>query len=74
MTVSAVVIAMIGKALISGVPMTRACVSRPLPEGMPELARMTAGTVTARISGGCTIGLNRLCLRTAAIAATAPTR
>lgn len=73
-TVSAVVIAMIGNALINGVLIASTFARVSLPDGSPEPVSTITGTVPARINGGCTIGPNRLRLRTAAIAATEPTR
>lgn len=71
-SVSPVVAAIVGKPLISGVPTASTFASVSLPAGTPEPNSTTVGTVTARMSGGWTIGANRLALRTPATAATEP--
>ena len=63
--------AIVGKPLISGCAMASAVEKVSPPAGVPENSN-AAGTVTARISGGCTIGPNRLRRCTAATAPTAP--
>ena len=69
-----VVIAIVGKPLISGVPIASAFVSMSLFAGSPETSSTTPGTVIPRISGGCTIGPNKLRRWTAHTATTAPTK
>lgn len=73
-TVNPVVMAMIGNALINGVLMARILARVSLPDGSPEAVSTSVGTVTARTSGGATMGPNKFPLRTAAMAATEPTR
>ena len=66
--------AMVGNPLINGVLTARALASVSLPEGSSDPSSTTVGTVSARISGGCTIGPKRPRRRTAQIAPTAPTK
>lgn len=70
--VQPVVTAMVGNPLISGVPMASALLSMSLFSGIPDTNSTTPGTVIPRMSGGCTIGPNRLRRCTAHTAATAP--
>jgi hypothetical protein len=72
--VKPVVIAIVGNPLISGVPTASAFARVSLLAGSPETSSTTLGTVSARISGGCTIGPKRLRRWTAQIAATEPTK
>ncbi len=65
---------MVGKPLISGVPTASALPKVSLLAGVPETSSTTAGTVTARTSGGCTMGPNRLRRWTAQTAPTEPTK
>ena len=73
-SVRPVVMAIVGNPLISGVPTASAFASVSLFAGRPETSSTTPGTVIARISGGCTIGPNRLRRWTAQTAAIAPTK
>ncbi|ASR37975.1 hypothetical protein BAY61_26515 [Prauserella marina] len=66
--------AIIGKALISGVPMARAFARVSLPAGSSSPSKTTIGTMIARINGGCTIGPNRFLRLTTTTAATETTR
>lgn len=59
-SVKPVVTAIAGNPLISGVPIASAFARVSLLAGSPDTSNTTPGTVTARISGGCTIGPNRL--------------
>ncbi len=70
-SVMPVVMAIMGKLLISGLPMFNALASMSSPCD-PEVSRITPGTVTASTSGGITIGPNRPRRRTAQTAITAP--
>ncbi len=72
--VQPVVIAIVGKPLISGVPTASTFVSMSLLSGNPETSSTTPGTVIPRISGGSTIGPNRLRRCTPHTAPTAPTK
>ena len=68
------VIAIVGKPLISGVATASALERVSLLDGSPETSSTTPGTVMARMSGGCTIGPNRLRRWTTQIALTEPTK
>lgn len=72
--VKAVVSAITGKPLISGVPTASALLTVSLSAGVPETSSTTTGTVMARTSGGCTMGPNTLRRWTAQIAPTQPTK
>ncbi|HEY0805931.1 MAG TPA: hypothetical protein VGD84_12730 [Pseudonocardiaceae bacterium] len=67
-----VVIAMVGKPVTSGTPNVISLDVVPEPDGIPLVNSTATGTVTARISGGCTIGPNTLRRRTKHTAATQP--
>lgn len=73
-SVHAVVTAIAGKPLMSGVPTASALERVSLFAGSPEISSTTTGTLTASTSGGWTIGANRLRRWTAQIAPTAPTK
>jgi hypothetical protein len=67
-----VVIAMVGKPVTSGTPKAISFGAMPGLAGMPLVTSTTTGTVTARISGACTIGPNTLRRRTRHTAPTQP--
>ncbi len=70
--VNPVVIAMVGKPLIKGVPIASAVATNPPPLGGGPDARTTPGTVTVKINGGCTIGPNNPLRCTTATASRQP--
>ena len=67
-----VVIAMVGKPVTSGTPSAISLDVRLGLDGSPFVTTTTTGTVTARISGACTIGPNTLRRRTKHTAMTQP--
>jgi hypothetical protein len=72
-TTTAVVMPIVGKLLVSGNATDRISAFRPSPDDA-ELSNATAViAVIANTSGGCTIGPNRLRLRTKQTATTQPT-
>ena len=72
-TTTPVVMPIVGKLLVSGNATEKTSDFSPGPISF-WLSRATAPTaVIAKISGGCTIGPNRLFLRTRQIAPTQPT-
>lgn len=74
-SVAAVVAAMVGKALISGLARESAVAVVPPPSGTPGPANSTTiGIVSASTSGGITIGPNRLRRRTSNTLMTLPTK
>jgi hypothetical protein len=71
-TVATVVIAMAGNPVTSGTPNVSSFAVVPELVGVPLATSTATGTVTARISGGCTIGPNTLRRRTKHTAPTQP--
>lgn len=57
-TTNAVVTAIVGNPLSSGVPMASSRAASPELDAPPSAARTTPGTATASRSGGWTIGPN----------------
>ncbi|HEX5115838.1 MAG TPA: hypothetical protein VFW65_11630 [Pseudonocardiaceae bacterium] len=66
------VIAIVGNPVTSGTPRANSLAVKPEPAGMPLVNSTTTGMVTARTSGGCTIGPNTLRRRTRHTAPTHP--
>ena len=65
--------AIVGNALTSGAPITRACSAMPVSgRGVPA-SSTTTGTATATSSGGCTSVQNSPSRRTQATASRQPT-
>ena len=72
-TTTPVVMPIVGKLLVSGsATETRSFISPP-PDALSLTSAITPTAVIAKTSGGCTIGPNRLLLRTRQIAPTQPT-
>ena len=71
-TVAPVVMAMVGKPVTNGTPSAISLDVVPELVGTPLVRSTVTGTVTARISGACTIGPNRLRRRTRQTAPTQP--
>ena len=71
-SVAPVVIAIVGNPVTSGTPNVSSFDVRPEPDGKPLVSSTTTGMVTARISGGCTVGPNRFRRRTRHTAPTHP--
>jgi hypothetical protein len=57
--VNPVAIAIVGNALIKGVPTASAVAVNPPPVGFTPVTKITPGTVIASTSGGATIGANK---------------
>jgi hypothetical protein len=59
-TVAPVVMAIVGNPVTMGNPRSMSLLIELAPGLKPFVSRTTGGIVTAKISGGCTIGPNRL--------------
>lgn len=69
----AVVMPIVGKLLVSGIATEMISDFSPLPDDFGSNNTYAAIAVIANTSGGCTIGPNRLRLRTKQTATTQPT-